>query len=372
MDLLLTEGNIKSEFILYLAKYLDEVIAASDGDVDRAIAKFGGKLDQADKIALKELLENKSTRDEIINIAKKSWGSKSLPTTSDAFNEFVLKIETKLSDDVAKKIVDDSWGLALEKSDDLRDIYDGSINTIIEKTRQHLNEGTSIEEIRKNYKAMLKSSTLFKDKDELVDYLVSRMEKEEKFYKFANENKDSIKGWYEYSPSNILPGGRSPLPNGWESWMYRPIDELSLSNASKFGPWFSWAKYLIRDLPEVDNFYSTIRNVLKKWDGEGYNSSKFEQVRLESFEILNQILNFDGRVIGVFIQKEDEENDKNYSGTVMCEPSSIDKTIPEINYIDDETMWRPYEETIIFLDYVYNKIKIPFSTPKAIPTSATL
>jgi hypothetical protein len=83
--------------------------------------------------------------------------------------------------------------------------------------------------------------------------------------------------------------------------------------------------------------------------------------RLEKggFEILNQILNFDGRVIGVFIQKEDEENDKTYSGTVMCEPSSIDNTIPEINYIDDETMWRPYEETIVFLDYVYNKIKIP-------------
>jgi hypothetical protein len=83
--------------------------------------------------------------------------------------------------------------------------------------------------------------------------------------------------------------------------------------------------------------------------------------RLESsgFEILNQILNFDGRVIGVFTQKEDEENNKTYSGIVMCEPSSIDNTIPEINYIDDETLWRPYEETIIFLDYVYNKIKIP-------------
>jgi hypothetical protein len=41
--------------------------------------------------------------------------------------------------------------------------------------------------------------------------------------------------------------------------------------------------------------------------------------RLEKggFEILNQILNFDGRVIGVFIQKEDEENDKTYSGIVM-------------------------------------------------------
>ena len=83
--------------------------------------------------------------------------------------------------------------------------------------------------------------------------------------------------------------------------------------------------------------------------------------RLESggFEILNQILNFDGRVISVFIQKEDEENDRTYSGTIMCEPSPIDNTIPQINYIDDETMWIPYEETVVFLDYVYNKIKIP-------------
>ena len=84
-----------------------------------------------------------------------------------------------------------------------------------------------------------------------------------------------------------------------------------------------------------------------------------QRLKTGGFEILNQILNFDGRVIGVFIQKEDEENDKTYIGTVMCEPSSIDKTIPEINYIDDETLWIPYEETIVFLDYVYNKIKIP-------------
>jgi hypothetical protein len=288
MDLLLTEGNIKSEFILYLAKYLDEVITASDGDVDRAIAKFGGNLDQADKIALKKLLSNPSSREEIINIAKKSWGSKSLPTTSDAFNEFVLKIETKLSDDVAKKIVDDSWGLALEKSDDLRDIYDGSINTIIEKTRQHLNEGTSIEEIRKNYKAMLKSSPLFKDKDELVDYLVSRMEKEEKFYKFANENKDKIKGWYGYKPSNILPGLKAELPSGWEKWLYKPLPELSSENIKKL-KFLSWAKYLIRDLPGIDNFYTTIKNVTKKWDDEGFSGSKYDQVRFESFQIINQM-----------------------------------------------------------------------------------
>ena len=84
-----------------------------------------------------------------------------------------------------------------------------------------------------------------------------------------------------------------------------------------------------------------------------------EKVTRGGFAILNQILNYDGRVIGIFIQKEDEEKDENYSGIVMCEPSPLDKTIPQINYIDDESLWRPYEETVTFLHYVHNKIKIP-------------
>jgi hypothetical protein len=84
-----------------------------------------------------------------------------------------------------------------------------------------------------------------------------------------------------------------------------------------------------------------------------------EKVTRGGFAILNQILNYDGRVIGIFIQKENEESYENYSGIVMCEPSPIDKTIPQINYIDDESLWRPYEETVTFLHYVHSKIKIP-------------
>ena len=84
-----------------------------------------------------------------------------------------------------------------------------------------------------------------------------------------------------------------------------------------------------------------------------------EKVVKGGFKILNQILNYDGRVIGIFIEKEDEERSETFSGIVMCEPSSLDKTIPEINYIDDESLWRPYEETVTFLHYVHNKIKIP-------------
>jgi len=84
-----------------------------------------------------------------------------------------------------------------------------------------------------------------------------------------------------------------------------------------------------------------------------------EKVLRGGFNILNQILNYDGRVIGIFIQKEDEDEDVIQSGIVMCEPSPIDKSIPQINYIDDETLWKPYEETVSFLNYVHAKIKIP-------------
>ena len=84
-----------------------------------------------------------------------------------------------------------------------------------------------------------------------------------------------------------------------------------------------------------------------------------EKVTRGGFAILNQILNYDGRVIGIFIQKEDEESYENFSGIVMCEPSPVDKTIPQINYIDDDSLWRPYEETVTFLHYVHSNVKIP-------------
>ena len=76
-----------------------------------------------------------------------------------------------------------------------------------------------------------------------------------------------------------------------------------------------------------------------------------------NFNILNQILNFDGKVIGVFIK--DQEGEQQMSGTIMCEPSAIDPSIEQINYIDDESLWKSYDETIIFLNHVYDKIKIP-------------
>ena len=80
-----------------------------------------------------------------------------------------------------------------------------------------------------------------------------------------------------------------------------------------------------------------------------------------NFNILNQILNFDGKVIGLFIreQDQDQDQDQEMSGTIMCEPSAIDPTIEQINYIDDESLWKTYDETIIFLNHVYDKIKIP-------------
>jgi hypothetical protein len=79
-----------------------------------------------------------------------------------------------------------------------------------------------------------------------------------------------------------------------------------------------------------------------------------------NFNILNQILNFDGKVIGLFIQEQEQESQQQeMSGTIMCEPSAIDPSIQQINYIDDESLWKTYDETIIFLNHVYDKIKIP-------------
>ena len=80
-----------------------------------------------------------------------------------------------------------------------------------------------------------------------------------------------------------------------------------------------------------------------------------------NFNILNQILNFDGKVIGVFIEEQQQEQSggQQMSGTIMCEPSAIDPSIEQINYIDDESLWKSYDETIIFLNHVYEKIKIP-------------
>ncbi len=75
-----------------------------------------------------------------------------------------------------------------------------------------------------------------------------------------------------------------------------------------------------------------------------------------SFNILNQILNFDGKVIGLFIEDKEQQQ---MSGTIMCEPSAVDPSIEQINYIDDESLWKTYDETIIFLNHVYDKIKIP-------------
>jgi hypothetical protein len=80
-----------------------------------------------------------------------------------------------------------------------------------------------------------------------------------------------------------------------------------------------------------------------------------------NFNILNQILNFDGKVIGVFIeeQQQEQEGGQQMSGTIMCEPSAVDPSIEQINYIDDESLWKTYDETIVFLNHVYDKIKIP-------------
>jgi hypothetical protein len=78
-----------------------------------------------------------------------------------------------------------------------------------------------------------------------------------------------------------------------------------------------------------------------------------------NFIILNQILNFDGKVIGLYTKKIDEITNKSYEGIIMSNPSSINESIENIHYIDDNTLWKSYEDTIQFLKYVYTKTKIP-------------
>ena len=79
------------------------------------------------------------------------------------------------------------------------------------------------------------------------------------------------------------------------------------------------------------------------------------------YKILNQIVNYDGRVVGIFIEliRQQDGEDETLSGIIMCEPSPIDYSIPEINYIDDSSLWQPYENTVIFLNYVHGTLKIP-------------
>lgn len=66
-----------------------------------------------------------------------------------------------------------------------------------------------------------------------------------------------------------------------------------------------------------------------------------------NFNILNQILNFDGKVIGLFIQEQEGEEgqEPQMSGTIMCEPSAVDpplnkSTILTTNHYGKHTMKR--------------------------------
>ena len=79
------------------------------------------------------------------------------------------------------------------------------------------------------------------------------------------------------------------------------------------------------------------------------------------YKVLNQVVNYDGRVIGIFIEltRSQDDDDETLFGIIMCEPSPIDYSIPEINYIDDSSLWQPYENTVIFLNHVHNTLKIP-------------
>jgi len=73
-----------------------------------------------------------------------------------------------------------------------------------------------------------------------------------------------------------------------------------------------------------------------------------------NYEILNQIVNYQGKVISIVCKKNDT------TGVVPCFPSEINATYSYV-YMSDETMYTSYEETIRFLNQLSteSKNKIP-------------
>jgi len=62
------------------------------------------------------------------------------------------------------------------------------------------------------------------------------------------------------------------------------------------------------------------------------------------YRLLNQIMNYNGKVIGIIIEKGDR------SGFIPCYPSSLFIDLGDnIKWIDDDEIWKPYKETRDFL-----------------------
>ena len=77
-------------------------------------------------------------------------------------------------------------------------------------------------------------------------------------------------------------------------------------------------------------------------------SDTIEQLKSRSYTILKQVVNFQGKVIGMFAKDEN-----GYTGIIPCYPSNMNKKYESIN-MTNTNLWQPYNKTLIFLENYYN------------------
>jgi hypothetical protein len=69
------------------------------------------------------------------------------------------------------------------------------------------------------------------------------------------------------------------------------------------------------------------------------------------YTILNQILNFQSKVIGLFVRKGDN------TGYIPCYPSALDPTYPDFVFMNDPQIYNTYNNTIDFLTTLFRETK---------------
>ena len=78
----------------------------------------------------------------------------------------------------------------------------------------------------------------------------------------------------------------------------------------------------------------------------------------KKYDIEKQILNYQSKVIGLYIRKGDGNgNGDGISGYVPCYPSSADQTYPNLVFMNDATLYSEYDKTLLFLNAVYRDTK---------------
>jgi len=97
-------------------------------------------------------------------------------------------------------------------------------------------------------------------------------------------------------------------------------------------------------LPSMPNIYKYKEPILL--------SKLIAVLHKKKYEIEKQILNYQSKVIGLYVKKE-----SGISGYVPCYPSSLDQTYPNIVFMDDASLYSNYEKTLLFLNTVYKDTK---------------